>query len=196
MVAMDIRTDKQLIEQYKNGECAALDALVERYLGTAYRFARNLVGNEADAEDVVQNSFLKVWKKIGSFNAEKPFRPWLSAVVRNTALDFLRKRKETPFSTLDFDDGDRFEDSVADVMPLADERLELAFQNNRVASLLPCLSREQRAVLTLRYAEEMTFQAISEKLGASLDTVKSRHRRALLKLRTLLGQAPKPTSFS
>ena len=188
---MEERTDRQLVESYLNGERSALDALIERHINGAYRFARNLVGDESHAEDIVQDSFLKVWKKIGSFNPEKPFKPWLSAIIRNTALDFLRKRKETPFSAMSFDEDERFEDSVADSAPLSDERLELVFQNNRVSGLLPQLSPDQRKVINLRYNEELTFQAIAERLDASLDTIKSRHRRALIKLRMLLKQAPK-----
>jgi len=80
-------TDQQLIESYFDGDEAALAVLVNRYLKPVYNFAFRLTGNQADAEDVSQETFLKAWKNIKKFRADENFKAWILKIARNTAYD-------------------------------------------------------------------------------------------------------------
>ena len=75
-----------------------LEKIISQYLKPVYRFVFGLVGEEAVAEDLTQDVFIKVWKKIKSYNSKYSFKTWLFAVARNTAIDYLRKKKEIAFS--------------------------------------------------------------------------------------------------
>lgn len=183
--------DQELIAAVLRDEEGAFDALLDRYLPGAYGFAYRLVGNRQDAEDVAQESFLKAWRALKRYDRKRKFSTWLLAIVRNTALDHLRKKKTIPFSTLSDNENDvPIEETLMDNTELPDETFEKLENKLLVDSLLEKLPVLYREVVVLRYQEDMDFKEIGEALGRPVETVKSQHHRALRTLRKHLSDAP------
>lgn len=185
-----MKTDSELIASYIGGNARALDTLVGRYLSDVYAFAKRLTRDSDAAEDIAQEAFVKAWNKIRSFRPNANFRTWLFTITRNTALDYLRKKKELAFSAFDTADGGNvISDTLADEVPLPDELLALAEDAAYAQSLLSELNPTYREVLTMRHTGNLTFKEIGTLLGRSLHTVKSQYRRGVLALKRVSREA-------
>ena len=187
------KTDTQLIEDYLNGDKNVFDEIVNRYLKTVYNFVYRLVGNTKEAEDITQEVFLKVWKNLKKFDREKSFKTWIFSIAKNTAIDFLRKRKDIPISFFDNDDEENFlENTLIDEEPLADKVIELEYNKKEIEKVMLDLTVVQREVIILKYLNEMSLSEVSEIMNIPKETVKSHHRRALIKMKKKLeSSAPK-----
>ena len=186
------RTEQQLIAEHRAGSADAFPELVRRYTPEIYRFLFRFMGNADNAEDVTQETFLKVWKALPRYRSGEPFRPWVFRIAQNTAIDHLRKHTPLSFSDMAADDDAQvFADTLPDPEPLPDELFARREDAAMLASLLLLLPFQHREVLLLRYMEEFTFDEIGKALGKPVDTVKSHHRRALIKLRTLFEELEK-----
>ena len=177
--------DKKLIADYLGGDTGAFAVLVTHNLKLVYRYAFRMTKNEEDAEDITQETFVKLWRNIDKFDLDKNFRTWLLGIAHNTAIDFLRKRKNFVFSDFDNEIGD-FSETIADIAPLPPEIFARAEQKNLLEVALAKLSPLAREVLVLYFEEDLTFNEISTILKKPLNTVKSQQRRALLMLRKIL----------
>lgn len=185
------RNDGQLVIDYLEGDDTALSFLVDRYIKDVYQFAYQLTGDASVAEDVAQESFLKAWKHIRSYRQGSNFKTWIFTIARNTAIDWLRKKKEVALSAFENEEGyNAILETVPDGGLLPDELLERAENVEYVSSLLEQLDSKYRDVLTLRYTSNMTFEEIGQMLNRPLHTIKSQHRRALVMLRRLLEAEP------
>jgi RNA polymerase sigma-70 factor (ECF subfamily) len=188
------KSDEEIILLYKNGEEEAFKELINRYTSPIYNFVARLA-NRNDASDIVQETFIKVWKNLNRFDDTKAsFKTWIFTIAKNTATDFLRKKKSLLFTDLEKDiddDINSFAENIPDENLLPDSALQKLqekeadkkFLNNLLEKLHP----NYQEVLTLRYQEEMTFEEIGKILDKSLNTVKSQHRRAIIELRRMLG---------
>ncbi len=193
-----VNNDQILIKAYLSGDEESLDILIQSYLKPIYSFVYRYVGNAKDAEDVTQEVFVKVWRYIKKFDRNKSFKTWIFTIAKNTALDLLKKnrafsggKKETLFSDLLVFGKDNEETSVQfeNIIDPAPLPVELLMRKDLKAVLdaaMEKLDLKYRMVLFLRYNDHFSFQEISESLEESIDTIKSRHRRALAKLRELL----------
>jgi len=186
-------TDEQLVSEYQDGKEAAFDELIHRYTQSFFYFALQIVKNKAEAEDAVQDSFIKIWKSLNTFDESKKLKTWMYRIVKNTCLDHLRKnKKEIIFTNFD-KEGDGESAGFADYIP--DEGLsplEIVIEKQEAEELyylIKQLPEIYQIILRLYYLEEMTLAEIADILEESLDTIKSRHRRALIKLRMLVGGA-------
>ncbi len=182
------RTDQELIAAYLAGDSAAFDVLVLRYLKLVFSVVLHYVKNVQDAEDISQDVFVKVLRNIKSFDQTKSFKPWVLQIGRNASLDWLKKKKPLLASELETEMGEGIFENIQDVAPLADE---IASQHERLLELQTAMNRlsaPDRLVVQLRYLKQLSFKEIADELHEVLDTVKSRHRRALLKLRKILGR--------
>ena len=196
-MGMEHDADESLVERTLGGDLGAFEELVSRYERQLFSFAFRFSHDASASQDIVQDTFTKVWLNLKSFNRTHAFRTWLYAICRNTSLDFLKKKKDTVFSSYETEGGvnplvDSLEDD--DSLPAAlferiDAKLAAQFLLDR---LLPAY----RDVILLRYMHQFTFDEISATLGRPLDTVKSQHRRALARMRSLLAYAPKRKSES
>ncbi len=188
MERMDTRTDEALVAAGNDGDEAAFPILVERYLTLIYNFARRGGCDEHSADDVSQDVFIKAWKNLPRFNATSAsFKTWLFHIARNTIIDFLRKKKHIAFSRFDTDDGvNMLEETVAYDAPLPDEVFAQTQDAAMIERALQELPYRAREVIMLRNFEDMTFDEIGQALGEPLNTVKSRHRRALASLRIIV----------
>ncbi len=184
---MTEKTEQQLIAEYLKGDEKSLEFLIHKYLRPVYNFVYNFVGNDADAEDIVQDVFVKVWKNIKKFNEKKSFKTWIFTIAKNTSLDFLKKKKAVPFSRFEDKNGDNgFLENIEDDELLPDKLLEREDIGGILTKAIETLSANYKTVLLLHYKEELTFQEIATILAESINTVKSRHRRALATLKGLL----------
>lgn len=180
--------DEHLIIEYLDGNQDSFRLLVEKYTPSIYNFSVRFVGPEY-ANDITQDVFIKVWKNIKKFDSKRAnFKTWIFTITRNTITDYLRKKKMIPFSTLDKED-ELFEDSIEDEAILPSEALARLEDKELLNNILDKIPENYREILVLHYQEEMTFDEIGKILGKPLNTVKSYHRRALIKLKEL--SAPK-----
>ncbi|MFH1192823.1 MAG: RNA polymerase sigma factor [Candidatus Jorgensenbacteria bacterium] len=177
--------DEQLVEWYFHGNETALRTLFERYAGPVFNFLYRLLGNAADAEDVAQETFFRAWKYLKKFNREKRFKPWLFAIAKNAAFASLARVRARTFSDVEEKEGS-FAETINDPAPLPEEWFSRGDAEREVTRALQRISPASRAVLVLYYQEDLSFREIGELLKEPLDTVKSRHRRALIALRDLL----------
>jgi RNA polymerase sigma-70 factor (ECF subfamily) len=179
--------DEQLVQQYLSGDEKSLEILIQKYLKPIYNFVYRYVGDMANAEDLTQEVFVKVWKNIKKFDRKRNFKTWIFCIAKNTAFDYLRKKKSIPLSNFENDQGDNvLADSLADVAPLPSELFDKADISQKINTALNKLSLNYRAVILLRYKEDFKFIEIAEILDESIDTVKSRYRRGLRELRKFL----------
>jgi RNA polymerase sigma-70 factor (ECF subfamily) len=182
------RTDEELIAAYLEGEEPAFGIVTERHLRGVYSFALRLVGDSAAAEDISQDTFLKAWKSLKKYNKESSkFKTWLLRIARNTAIDYLRKKKHIPLSAFENETGGNvLAETVATDEELAPQMLERLDDARELHATLEQLSPKHREILLLYYSNDSTFEEIAATLGEPTNTVKSRHRRALAALRALI----------
>jgi RNA polymerase sigma-70 factor (ECF subfamily) len=135
--------------------------------------------------------FLKVWKNIKNFDIEKSFKTWIYSIAKNTSIDYLRKRKDVPISVFDSDDGgNMIEDTLIDEGLKPDEIFLLSQNKIHIEKVLEELSIVQKQVVLLKYMNEMSLSEVAEIMKIPLDTAKSHHRRAIIKMRNSVN-APK-----
>jgi len=183
-------TDEQLAEQCRARDEAAFQELMKRYMKQIFHFARQYTHTTEDAEDVVQDTFFKVWKYIKKYTKGRAFKPWLFTIARNTALDFLKKKRPALFSEMDSGETDvQYAETLEDPEPLAPEIFHNAALAIQIGEAMDTLHPDHRAVLVMHYQENMTFEDIAITVDKPMNTVKSWHRRSLIRLKKLL--APK-----
>ncbi len=172
--------EEELIERIRRGDAAAFQELVESYATLAGCVARALVPDRAPAEDAVQEAWVDVWRGLPTFDARRPFRPWLLALVANRCRKAVRRKE---LQTMDLAAADA--DTLAAADDLADEavRREANAELRRVLLTLP---REQQQVLALRFFADLELAEIGLVMGIPLGTVKSRLHRALAAVRERL----------
>ncbi|MGB9598543.1 MAG: RNA polymerase sigma factor [Minisyncoccales bacterium] len=168
--------EKELIERYLKGEKEALESLICLYLKPIFSFVFHYLQNQQDAEDLTQEIFLKMWKNLKKFKKEENFKNWLFAIARNSCLDFLRKKKKD-FLLLEKDF------LFIDKNPLGDEIFERESFREKIEKEIKKLPFKMRKVLDFYYFLGLNFREISEILKEPINTIKSRHRRALLRLK-------------
>lgn len=183
----DNKKDAELIVGSVQGNEKNFEILVKRYLKGVYNFVYRMIGDTSDAEDIAQETFIKVWKNIKKYNPEKSFKTWLFSIARNTVIDYLRKRKNLPFSNFEDTEGNNFlTENLTDPEPLPDELLARAENKEFLDNALKQLSIIYKEVLILHYQEHLTFEEIGQVLKKPSNTVKSQHRRGLIELRKIL----------
>jgi len=171
------KNDKKLIIRYLGGDEESLELLIARYLKPIYSFAYKYTGNQQDAEDITQTTFIKAWKHLKRFDRKKSFKTWIFSIAKNTCIDWMRKKKSIYFSDTE---------TLISQASLPDDLSERASITQILQSAAEKLLPKYRLVLSFYYNENLNFREIAERLGEPLNTVKSRHRRALIKLKTLL----------
>jgi RNA polymerase sigma-70 factor (ECF subfamily) len=189
---MDIsKTDDEIVEECLASDGESFSLILFKYLKTLYSFSYKIVGDKAMAEDITQETFIKVWNNLKKYKISSNFKSWLFSIAHNTAIDYLRKNKELVFSNFDEENGQNIiEDNLSDPLPLISEELERIENVADLENALKLLSPIHREILLLYHSEDVTFEEISKILQKPLNTVKSQYRRALLKLKSIF-DAPK-----
>ena len=193
-------SDQELVTSFLQGDDASFAALLERHLPIAYKFTYRYLQNADDTNDVVQEVFIKAWKHMKKFDQGRNFRTWLLTIAKNTALDFIKKKRPILFSKIEEGAGD-LDSFLAPYLAagegadLPDEVLERKEMRSLLDGALQELSPSYRTVLTLRYVEHLKFREIAEILQEPIDTVKSKHRRGVILLQKALGGVRADFSF-
>ncbi|MEI7497787.1 MAG: RNA polymerase sigma factor [Candidatus Falkowbacteria bacterium] len=182
---MEEFTDEQLVRAYIKGDNQAIEVLLGRYAGPMLFFVVQSINNQAEAEDLAQEILYKSWRKIKTYHPEQPFKPWLYRLARNTVIDYWRKRK-LPLAFADADDTFAGEIDVVDESPLALTEIMKREEQEDIAALISTLAPDERMLLNLYYYQGLNLREIAELSQSSVDTIKSRHRRVLQKLRKLI----------
>ena len=170
-------SDEELIKKYLKGDEKSLEVLIKRYLKPIYSFAFNFVLNQQDAEDLTQEIFLKMWRNLKKFKKEKNFKSWLFTIAKNTCFDFLRKKRRNLILN-----AENLE-IVADLTPSLLEKMEKESLLEKLKKEIEKLPFKMKEVIDLHYNFGLNFREISEILGEPMNTVKSRHKRAISKLK-------------
>ena len=160
----------------RSGDMEVIGRLVERYQHRLYRYLLRLVSRPSTAEDLFQQTWVRVMERIQYYDPKRSFEGWLFAVAHNLAIDHLRRRAP---ASLD----EPGEDRLAAHAPDALERLLAEERRAAVAAAMSELPSLYRETLSLRFEEGMKLEEIAETVGAPLATVKSRLRRGLEALR-------------
>lgn len=161
----------------------ALSALYDRYGRLIFSLAYNIVGDQATAEEVAQDVFLRVWENAASYRVEQAkVTTWITSITRYRAIDVLRRRKARPaLATFSWHEVEIQTAPNQDHNP--EQAAELAIQQHRVRAALADLPAEQREALVLAYFGGMSQSQVAEALQQPLGTVKTRIRLAMQKLR-------------
>jgi RNA polymerase sigma factor (sigma-70 family) len=165
------------------GKRALFEQTVLRHLNAAYNLARWLVRNDADAEDLVQEAYLKAFRAFDTFHGEDG-RAWLLSIVRNTCFTWLRKKGEQP--SIEFDEQTH---TVADPSSNAEAGLLLQADLGSLQGCLEALPSEFREVIVLRELEELSYKEIAAIAGVPVGTVMSRLARGRKRLQQCLAGA-------
>ena len=189
------RSDEALIGAHRQGDLTAFDELIRRYADSLFGYLMKLCGNRQQAEDVFQETFIRVHHKANSFRGQGRFKSWLFSIASNVAIDELRKRQRAPQTVSlntsnDCDGSDCLELSVVDIAEKPNDPWQaavLAEQKAQVRQAMEQLPTRQRATVVLAYYQGLSYRQVAEVLGCSLGTVKSQMYRAL---KTLAGLLP------
>ena len=179
-----------LLEDIRSGDQAAFAALVDRYSPLVYRLALRMLGNPQDAEDVLQETFIKVYQHLDSFNGHSRLLTWIYRIATNETLMLLRKRKGKDIS-LDVSDGASGEEmqeplEIIDWSHLPEDKLLDREVRSFLEQAVDSLSEGLRAVFLLRDVHGLSIRETAEALEISEVAVKTRLSRARLKLREAL----------
>lgn len=179
----DWHMEAELMRQVAAGEIGGLEALYDRYHAVAYALALRITTETGLAEDVVQDSFLGVWRNAGRYAELKgSVRGWLLAIVRHRAIDALRRRRAGVALGDETDAALPVALTIPDPWPEVAGRLEAEQVRRALTSLPPA----QREVIELAYFDGLTQREIADRTRAPLGTVKSRMRLGLVALREQL----------
>ena len=176
------------VVRLRRGDLNALSELIARYQSRLYRYLLRIVRQPAEAEDLFQQTWLKVVEKIHSLDATRNFDAWLFTLARNLAIDHLRRVRPESLDEPLSDDGHC--ETVADRIPSRDYTpldtalaVERRTQIDEAMAPLPMIYRE---ALTMRFEDGMKIEEIAQVIGVPVSTVKSRLRRSLEQLRSAL----------
>jgi RNA polymerase sigma-70 factor, ECF subfamily len=176
---MDGPSDHDLMARTAQGDGRAFQTLAERHAGRALRLARRIVGNDALAEDIVQDALLRVWTNAPRWRPEAEFRTWLYRVVVNLCLNAKRRTPDLPL------------DAAADVAgtaPAADAQRETRERDRQLADAIEALPARQRAAIVLTYQEGLSNAEAAAMLDTSVSGVETLLVRAKRALRAAFGE--------
>lgn len=174
--------DRALIERIASGDQTALAALFARHQVRVFRFISRITGNEAVAEELVNEVFMDVWKQAGRFEARSTVSTWLLSIARNKAFSTMRRRRE---AALDDDTAA----TVADTCDTPDVTAQKVNKADLIRACMTRLSAEHREVIDLVYYHEMPIAEVSMIVGIPENTVKTRMFHARKRLSVLLAEA-------
>jgi RNA polymerase sigma-70 factor (ECF subfamily) len=185
-------SDNELVKDYLAGDEKSLELLFERYFKIIYNFIYRLSGERDISSDITQETFVKAWRQLKKFDHNLNFKTWLFTIAKNTTFDWLKKKKPIVFSALvSFEDeGNYLENLVVDTEPWPDEIFAQKEIKIRLEKQLVKIPPLDQTIIFLHLQDGQTFEMVAEILDQPMNTIKSRYRRALVKLRELLKNAP------
>ena len=174
--------DKELLAQFKIKDTRewAFNLIIKKYQEKIYWHIRKIVISHEDADDVIQNTFIKVWKNLDNFREDAQLFTWLYRIATNEALSFLKQQKKNML--IPFGDNERHLYNTLES--------DIYFSGNEIQKKLQqaicSLPDKQRIVFTMRYFEEMKYEKISEILKTSVGSLKASYHHAVNKIENFL----------
>jgi RNA polymerase sigma-70 factor (ECF subfamily) len=176
-------TDEELVDRSRSGDVESFNQLITRWERPIYALAYRVIGQEEDARDVCQETFLRAFRGLGGFKGQAKFSSWLYRIALNLCRDWIRRRRRTPISTLPEDV--ELDDLASEVGP--SESVEDLVARRELSGVVEVamarLPEEQRTAIILKEYHGMTFQEIADLQGCPLSTVKTRLYQGLSVLR-------------
>lgn len=178
--------DKQLIQQYLQGQESALDILINRHKDKVYTSIYMFVKDEYLAEDIFQETFIKVVDTLrsGKYKEEGKFLPWVMRIANNLCIDYYRKTKRAPKVA----NGEGFD--IFDILVFdsdnAEDKMIKGQSHDKLKQLIEELPSEQKEVLIMRHYSELSFKEIANITNVSINTALGRMRYALINLRKMI----------
>jgi RNA polymerase sigma-70 factor (ECF subfamily) len=184
------KSDATAVAQVRAGDPDAFRALVERHSHSVFRLAFRMTGNEQDAEDLVQETFLRAYRQLGKFDGRAGFSTWLYRIAANCSLDLIRARKRRQEQQVPVDDEGQEVTEVAVAEAPTPDRLAFSGELQRlIGPALNRLSLMERSAFVLRHYEGMCMEDIASALGVHSGAAKHSVFRAVQKLRRALEPA-------
>jgi len=184
------REDVQLVEEALSGNALSFQLLVERYQERIFALARRYTKSAVEVEDIAQDTFLKAYRRLETFQRQSSFSTWLYRIAVNTALDFLKRMGRSPVRAVEDPEltaeparGQAGSGVHVDAPEARLQREEIARVTHAVLEELPEIFR---TVLVLRELEQLSYQEMAEVLGISIGTVESRLFRARARFKDAL----------
>lgn len=190
-------SDEAAVELTRRGDTDAFRVLVDRHSRAVYRLAWRMTANSHEAEDIVQETFLRAYKQLRRFDGRAAFGTWVHRIAVNCSLDLIRARKRRQESSLlgakDMGADDKGDDRLLLNVPSADPSPERSLQSAQIRELLAAAMQElsdmERCAFTLRHHDGLGIEEISKALGVQPNAAKHSIFRALKKLRRVLEPA-------
>ncbi len=182
-----IQTDNELIRQFIDGRQSSIEELIHRYKNQVYTYINLLVKNQALAEDILQDSFIKVIKslKTGKYQENGKFLSWVLRISHNLVIDHYRKAKQ--INTIS---NDRYDTDLFNSTKFSDDTIEDKMIDNQITdevkALIEQLPDDQKQVIYLRHYADLSFKEIAEQTNVSINTALGRMRYALINLRKMI----------
>lgn len=179
---LEDRSDKDVVRACRAGRsesARAFRVLYERYADAAYAFAHQILGDPALAEDALQETFVRLYRKLDRYDPGRPLKPYLLSIAHNVAVDLLRARKPEVF--------ERLSAQQAGAGPV-DETAARREVDAAVLAALEAIEPEDRSIILLRHSQRLKLREIAEVLSCTERTVRNRLRAALLQFESALKQ--------
>lgn len=174
---MSDKSDLQLVSEFQNGNIESFNELVRRYQQKVYWIARRMIGNHDDADDIVQEVFVKVHKKLNNFRSESSFYTWLYRIATNMSINAIRKKKLVEWF--------RFDDALPTMNLVSDESYDphkkMESQENRamLSNAIAGLPAKQKQVFIFRYYDELPYAEIAKIMKTSVGGLKANYFHAV-----------------
>lgn len=174
-------TDRELVLRTRRGEVEAFAEVVERYQQTVFNVCYRMLGERMEAEDLAQDTFIRPYERLETFDVERPFGPWIRRVANNVCLNHIQKQKPESYEL----------DEERDQSPAAagqepESHLQSAQAGDEVRSAILKLPPRYRSVIELQHYQEMSYSEIAEALELPISDVKSHLYRARKRLGAVL----------
>ncbi len=182
-------SDKEIIEKYLSGDVESFELLIRKYEEGIYRYCFRFTGNYEDAQDMAQQTFIKVFENIEKVDLENSLKSWIYTIATNLCRTLYRKKKEVNFSELE---GSETEDEGSSENYFKDESIDVQKEveqkelKENLKNILDKMPEKYRAVLNLYYIEEFSYEEIAEMIEIPINTVRTHLKRAKDKLATEL----------
>ena len=177
------QSDQMLLEQFLGGDISAYERLVARYEKPVFNFIRRIIGRSQEAEDLAQETFIRVYEQAQTLNERPAFRSWLWSIAANLCRDHLRRQSYRDHLPLDLE---VHTVQYPGSLNAPDRNLEEREVGQIIDQAIDALKTDQRIVVVLREYHGLSYQEIAEIVGCSTTTVKSRLHTARQELRNRL----------
>jgi len=192
--------DSKQIRDFKNGDIDAYNELVKRYSRRLYAVIYRMTRDHKSTDDLMQETFIKLYYSIQTFKEGMPFYPWLYRIAVNQTINYLKKNQKGAKISIEGDEVQLDSELSKSSLPSEASNPERALQNrelhDEIDRALKRLPPAMRAVFTLRLFDDRTYNEIADILHCSLGTVMSRLNRAREKMKRFLGEYVKDTMYS